>query len=273
MERDRNAILRDGGNVAQPGILLLALGAQARLVAIGGLHLGLGPQMHVARRSVDDDRIVGLDQDRDVRNEADGRDAERARDDRHMARGAPLLQDQPPQPRAVVVEKRRRPHGARHDDRVLGHAEPVGGVALSGQLVKEPVGEIVEIVQPLAQIRIGLALNARAGVVLHALHGGFRGQAGHHRLAQPAQPAAIVGDHPNGLENLAMLAGAHPVAMRDELVDRMTHRLDRQIETAQLGGDVLRQQVLNDDAQLVQHDISEPHALADRARRASSGDC
>ena len=42
----------------------------------------------------------------------------------------------------------------------------------------QPVGEIVEIVQPLAQIGVGGAQHAGAGVGLHALDAGLGGQAG-----------------------------------------------------------------------------------------------
>ena len=74
------------------------------------------------------------------------------------------------------------------------------------QLAHQPVGEIVEVVQPLAQIGIGGAQHAGAGVGLHALDAGFGGEAGHHRLAQPVQPALVMREHAVGFEHLAMLA-------------------------------------------------------------------
>ena len=46
------------------------------------------------------------------------------------------------------------------------------------QLAHQPVGEIVEVVQPLAQIGIGRAQHAGAGVGLHALDRGLGGEAG-----------------------------------------------------------------------------------------------
>ena len=51
-------------------------------------------------------------------------------------------------------------------------------VVLAEQLAHQPVGEIVEIVQALAQIGIGRAQHARAGVRLHALDRGLGGEAG-----------------------------------------------------------------------------------------------
>ena len=51
-------------------------------------------------------------------------------------------------------------------------------VILAHQHAHQPVGEIVEVVQALAQIGIGGAQHARARIGLHAFDAGFRGQAG-----------------------------------------------------------------------------------------------
>ena len=72
--------------------------------------------------------------------------------------------------------------------------------------MQQSVGDIGEIVQPVAQIGIGLALQLGARVVLDPLDRGLGGQPAAHRLAQPAQPAAVVRDHPEGFEHVAMLA-------------------------------------------------------------------
>ena len=109
---------------------------------------------------------------------------------------------------AIIVEQSRRPHGARDDDGIIRHLRLIGDEAPAGQLMEQPVGEIVEIVQPLAEIGIGLALQASARVVLHPLDGGFGGKAGHDRLAQAAHPAAVIGEHAEGFENFTMLARA-----------------------------------------------------------------
>ena len=45
--------------------------------------------------------------------------------------------------------------------------------------MQQPVGDVGEIVQPVAQIRVGLALQPRARVILNLLDRGFRGQAGY----------------------------------------------------------------------------------------------
>ena len=74
------------------------------------------------------------------------------------------------------------------------------------QHAQQPVGEIVEIVQPLAQKRIGLALQAGARVALHLLDRRLGGQAVADRLVHPPHPAAVVGEHAIGLEHVAVLA-------------------------------------------------------------------
>ena len=84
-------------------------------------------------------------------------DAERARHDGDMAGRAAFLEHQAAQLRAVVVEQRRRPHRARDEDGVVAAAARARGAwSWPDQLAQQPVGEIVEVVQPLAQIGIGL---------------------------------------------------------------------------------------------------------------------
>ena len=82
------------------------------------------------------------------------------------------------------------------------------GLTLAGQLPQQTIGDVVDIVQPFAQIGVCLALQFGAGVILHALDGCFCGQAGAERLAQAAQPAAVIGEHAHGFEHVAMLADA-----------------------------------------------------------------
>ena len=66
--------------------------------------------------------------------------------------------------------------------------------------------------QPLAQIGVGDAQHAGAGVGLHALDAGLGGQAGDHRLAQPVQPALVVREHAVGVEHVAVLAAVGDIA-------------------------------------------------------------
>jgi hypothetical protein len=178
-----------------------------------------------------------------------------------VARRPALLQHDPAQAGAVVVEQRGGAHGAGDDDGVVGQLRGGRDEIAPDELVKEPVGEVVEIVQALAQIGVGLAQQAGAGVGLHALHGGLGGEAGEHRLAHPAQPALVVREHAHGLQHLAMLAAVALVAALDQRVDRGAHGLDRGLEPSDLRLRVLGDEVLHHDARLVQDDVAEAHPL------------
>ena len=157
----------------------------------------------------------------------DGGDAERARDDRDMRVRAAFLEDEAAQALAVVVEQRRRAHGAGDQDGVFRQALARRRVVLAEQLAHQPVGEVVEVVQALAQIRVGRAQHARAGVGLDALDRGLGGQAGDHGLFEPVHPAAVVGEHAVGLEHLAMLAAVGDLAALEQDVEVGAHGLDR----------------------------------------------
>ena len=156
--------------------------------------------------------------------------AERAGDDGDMARGARLLQHQTAQPGAVVIEQRRRAHRAGDENGVFRQFVRQQNEALAGKLMQQAIGDVGQVVEPIAQIGISLALQLGAGVVLDALDRGLSGQAGAHRLTQPAQPAAIVRDHSEGLQHVAVLAADAVVAAVDQIVDRGAHGADRRLE-------------------------------------------
>ena len=183
--------------------------------------------MHVARGAVDDDGVARIDHAGRVGDLADRRDAERARHDRDMRGRAAFLEHEAAQALAVVVEQRRRSHHAGDQHGVLGQALARRRVVVAEQLAQQAVGEVFEIVQPLAQIGIGLAQHAGAGVGLHALDRGLGGQAGHHRLFQLVHPAAVIGEHAIGFEHVAVLAGVGDVAVLEHAVEVGAQRLDR----------------------------------------------
>ncbi len=90
-----------------------------------------------------------------------------------------------------------------------------------GQGLLQPVGEVLQIVKPLAQIGVGDLHHAALGLVAHLLHRCFGGEAAAHRLGDPFEPAAVGGEHPVGLDDVAVLAGAKPAAGVDEPIDRI----------------------------------------------------
>ena len=82
--------------------------------------------------------------------------------------------------------------------------------------------------------------------------------------SQPPQPAAIVGEHAEGFEHLAMLAGARQIAAL-----RASRRSCRSapsmacVEPRAAQLDVLGDQLGDHDARLVQHHMAERHAFGD----------
>ena len=139
------------------------------------------------------------------------------------------------------------------------------------QPMQQAVREIVEIVEPLAQIRIGLPEDAGAIVALHALDRGLGGQAGEHGLPHAPEPSLVVGEHAEGLEHLAMLAVMGDVAAHDQFVDRGAHLGDGLFEAFDLGLQVLGDQVLHDHAGLVQHDVTQADAVGERGAVQRTG--
>ncbi len=89
--------------------------------------------------------------------------------------GPALFEDEAAELSAVVVEQRRRAHGAGHQDGVVGQLLARRCVVLAHELSHQAVAEVVEVVQPLADVGIGDAQHAGAVVGLHALDAGFGG--------------------------------------------------------------------------------------------------
>ena len=95
IEGDFHPVARHRRLVPDQPVLLLLAGAEAHLVGIGGLDVGRRPEMHLAGVAVDDDRIARFRQRHDVVELPGGGDAERARDDRDMARRPPSSSTSP----------------------------------------------------------------------------------------------------------------------------------------------------------------------------------
>ena len=198
---------------------------------------------------------------------ADGGDAKRPRDDGDVAGRSALLQDEAAHALAVVVEELGGTHGAGDDDRVARQVLPPRPVRLVHEDAEQPVGEVVEIVQPLAQQRIGLALQAGAGVALHLLDGGLGREPVADRLVHAAHPAAVMGEHAIGLEDVAMLALDADIVARQHVVDEQAQAGDRLVEALGLLLGVLGEKRGDDDARLVQDDVTEADAVAERHAR------
>ena len=213
--------------------------------------------------AVDDDGIADVDALDQAAHVADRGDAERAGDDGDVALSAGLLDDEAAQPRAVVVEQVGRTHGARDQDRRRAGscvADAAAGVRRR-QDAQQAVRQVVEVAQALAPVGIALAQHPRPRLVLHALDGGFGGEARLDRLRQAALPAAVVGEHPIGFEDVAVLAVAREIAMADHLVDDGLELDHGGLEPHRFGGRIVGDQLGDDDARLVQHRVAERDAF------------
>jgi hypothetical protein len=130
----------------------------------------------------------------------------------------PFLQHETAQARAVVIEEGGRPEHAGDDDGVVRQVLARRHHVLPGEPVQEAVREIVEVVQALAQIRLRHPQQPGARVALDPLDGGFGRDPGLHRLAHAPEPAGVVREHAERLENLPVLAAMRDVAALEHLV-------------------------------------------------------
>ncbi len=117
--------------------------------------------------------------------------------------------------------------------------------------------------QPFAQIRIGDAQHAGTRVRLHALDGGLRGQAGHHRFGETVLPAAVVGEHAIGFEHVAVLSAVGDLAALEQDIEIRTHGLDCGFQALHLFRHVVGDEIGDDDARLVQHYVAERDAVVE----------
>ena len=137
-------------------------------------------------------------------------------------------------------------------------------VILPHQDAHQPVGEIVKIVQAVAQIMIGGSQHARTRVRLHAFDAGLGGEAGHDRFANFVQPALVIRKHAIGFEHVTMLAAVGDVAMLDQPVEIFAQGRDGGVEPLEFVRHIVGDNVGDDHARLVQHDVTERDAVRQR---------
>ena len=124
--------------------------------------------------AIPDEGIARLHARQHALGTADDGNFQSARHDRDVAECGALLQHNAAQTCTVVVEQFGRPHVAGDHDHVVGLAALIGGGA-SGETQQQPIGEVLQIREPLADVRVRRLPHARAHVVEGALNGRFRG--------------------------------------------------------------------------------------------------
>ncbi len=220
---DAHAVERDRRQVLERGIGRLAFVARLQALEKQLADFVSGTDQNLGVLGINDQPVAILDPCHGLADLANHRDVERPGNDRDMRIGRALLEHDPTQAAAVIVEKLGRAQIAGDEDDVF--VDGNGGTAGlgAGEMLKQPVGEVLEVVDPLAQVRIGDLAHPRVNFVAHLLHGGLGGQAGVDGLADPAQPADVLGDHPVGLENVAVLAALADGGRTQHVVKRAVH--------------------------------------------------
>ena len=252
------------GLVAQGGVGRLRLVQHLDLLAE---RLGDGllrAEVDDALVAVDEDGVAVLRLAGDALGLDDQRDRQRPGDDGGVAADRAFLEHDAAE-LAAVVEELARPDVAGDEDGVVGEVAAVALVA-AGEEPEQAVGEVVEVVQPLAQVGVGRARHAGAGGGLLLLDRDLGGEAEVDRGLHPPDPALVVGEHPVGVQNVAVLAGGGEVVGGQHLVDLGAQRLDAGVQTQPLALRVVADRVGDDDLRLVQHDGAFGDAfLADEA--------
>ena len=204
--------------------------------------------------AIDDNEIAGVDPLGRALDPADRRHVERARDDRDMRRRRAFFEHQTHDAAMGIVEQFGRSHRARDEDefgrQLARHGFPR---RRRRKVALQAVGKVFEINEPLTQIRIARLHHAAAGLVADLLDCRLGGQTAADGIGDSSDPAAIGREHPVGFEDVPMLAGAEPITRRDQLVDRIAHRRDRMPEAFDLGSDILGDDLMDQQARLVQH--------------------
>ena len=124
-----------------------------------------------------DDALIAVDQNRITVQRLGGnvagvdhhRNGQGPRDNSGMRTDAAFFQNDAFQ-LAAIIQQLRRTNVARHQHRVVGHRRP-GILALPGQDSQQTVRQIVQIVQPFAQVSVLNLLQPVARGGLFLFHG------------------------------------------------------------------------------------------------------
>ena len=162
---------------------------------------------------------------------------------------------------AIIVEELGRTHIAGHHDRIARQLPLGRRSGLAGQHAEKPIAEIVEIMHAVPQIGIALARQAGAILALDPLDRGFGGQAGLYRFPDAPDPATVMGEHPEGLQDLVMLAAIAQIEAPDQGVHLLSDSGNRHLQPLLFFWDAFGNQVGDDDPWLVQDDMAEGETL------------
>ena len=257
---DMGAVLAFCRQIAQRRILLALTKLHRDAIGNRLLHVFVRAQHHRTFIAVDDDDVTGFDPAQHVLRTPDNRNVERARDHRDMRIGRAFFEHQALEAFPIVIEQLGRPHIARDQDELVRQVDDRRAGRMAGKVPLQAIGQVFEVGQALAQIRVGRLVEAHAHIALHLLHRRFGGEAAFDRLGDTLHPALIRREHAIGLEDVAMLAIAGDIRCFEQRIDRAMHAVDCVLQALQLGSTVFGDDVTNDQQRLVQHGLADGEA-------------
>jgi len=96
---------------------------------------------------------------------------------------------------------------------------------------------------------------------LNLLDGGLCRQSVLDRVFNLADPAAVIGKHAIGFQNLAVFACRGNLAAGQQIVDRQPQPVDGAFKACRFLVGVFSDEIGDDDARLMQHDVPQAHAF------------
>ncbi len=127
---------------------------------------------------------------------------------------------------------------------------------------QQPVGQILEVVQALADIGVARLGEAGAVFVPDPIHRRLGGQTVAHGLFQRPVPAPVVGEHPVGLQHLERGTG-QALALVQHDVQPGLEGGQGQLQPRLLHRRIVGQQALGGQRRLVQHHMAEGQAVGE----------
>ena len=122
------------------------------------------------------------------------------------------------------------------------------------------MGQVLEVVQALAQVGIQDLGHAGADVAVHLLYRRLGGEPALDRLADAREPAAVAGDHAIGFQDVAVLAAECQVLRFKQRIERSMHVGDGVAQPLVLAGGVIGHQPTHRHVGLMQD--GHPHRVA-----------
>mmetsp|Transcript_23169 Transcript_23169/g.39621 ORF Transcript_23169/g.39621 Transcript_23169/m.39621 type:complete len:390 (-) Transcript_23169:3225-4394(-) len=185
------------------------------------------------------------------------RNGQRPGDNRGMAADGACFKDDPLEA-AAIVQQFCGTDIARHQNRVVGHLS-TGVGTLPCQNAQQPVGQIIQIAQPFAQIVVRRLTHTGPRQRLFLFHRRFGAQTAADVFLHPAHPALGIGEHLVGLKHFGLFFVRS--GQRQHLIDAHAQFLNRFGEAFQLAVGIVGDRVADHHAGLMEPDLTLGHTF------------